>query len=101
MMQVKKITQLGSDTSAGPAPKPAPRAQPAGLKARYQPIGVNEPMANASDEEDVEMAEAPATSTKVSKKEKKRKESSEKKHKKSLTLPERPSSQTVEAPTPA
>ncbi|RBR11607.1 uncharacterized protein FIESC28_08941 [Fusarium coffeatum] len=99
MMQVKKITQLGSDTSVGPAPKPAPRAQPAGLRARYQPIGVNEPMVNASDE-DVEMAEAPATSTKASKKEKKRKESSEKKHKKSLTLPERPSSQTVEAPTP-
>lgn len=100
-MQVKKITQLGSNSSVGPAPKPAPRAQPAGLKARYQPIGVNEPMGTVDDEEDVEMAEAPAVSTKAEKKEKKRKskESSEKKQKK-MTLPERPSPQTAEEPTP-
>lgn len=100
MMQVKKITQLGSNSSVGPAPKPAPRAQPAGLKARYQPIGVNEPVGTVDDEEDVEMAEAPAVSTKAEKKEKKRKskESSEKKQKK-MTLPERPSPQTAE-PTP-
>ncbi|RGP80373.1 hypothetical protein FLONG3_1522 [Fusarium longipes] len=101
MMQVKKITQLGAGISVGPTPKPAPRAQPAGLKARYQPIGVNEPMNAVDEEEDVEMTEAPAESTKASKKEKKRKskETSEKKSKK-MTLPERPSSQTVGESTP-
>ncbi|RGP70418.1 hypothetical protein FSPOR_3993 [Fusarium sporotrichioides] len=101
MMQVKKITQLGANSSVGPIPKPAPRAQPAGLKARYQPIGVNEPMGTISDGEDVEMAEAPAVSTKSTKKEKKRKskETPETKQKK-MTLPERPSPQTVEEPTP-
>lgn len=100
-MQVKKITQLGANTSVGPAPKPAPRAQPAGLKARYQPIGVNEPI-NNDDEDDVEMGEAPALSTKAAKKEKKRKtkEASDKKQKKGQSLPELPSSGTAEAATP-
>ncbi|KAF4978981.1 hypothetical protein FZEAL_4736 [Fusarium zealandicum] len=79
VMQVKKITQLGTtlpDGVVGPAPKRSPRPQPAGLKARYQPIGVNEPMGKIGVDEtadkDVEMAEAPAVSTKTLKKEKKR-----------------------------
>jgi hypothetical protein len=101
-MQVKKITQLGSTNSVAPVPKPAPRAQPAGLKARYQPIGVNEPMGSIGDDEDVEMGEAPVLSTKAAKKEKKRKskETSDKKQKKGLNIPEPPSSRATDAPTP-
>ncbi|KAF5605566.1 SRP40-suppressor of mutant AC40 of RNA polymerase I and III [Fusarium subglutinans] len=101
VMQVKKITQLGSTHSVAPVPKPAPRAQPAGLKARYQPIGVNEPMGSIGDDEDVEMGDAPVLSTKAAKKEKKRKskETSDKKQKKGQSIPEPPSSRTTEAPT--
>ncbi|CZR34431.1 uncharacterized protein FPRO_01300 [Fusarium proliferatum ET1] len=101
VMQVKKITQLGSTKSVAPVPKPAPRAQPAGLKARYQPIGVNEPMGSIGDDEDVEMGDAPVLSTKAAKKEKKRKskETSDKKQKKGQSIPESPSSRTTEAPT--
>ncbi|KAG5746312.1 hypothetical protein H9Q70_011000 [Fusarium xylarioides] len=97
VMQVKKITQLGSTKSVAPVPKPAPRAQPAGLKARYQPIGVNEPMGSIEDDEDVEMGDAPVLSTKAAKKEKKRKskETSDKKQKKGQSIPEPP----AEAPT--
>ncbi|KAL2674996.1 hypothetical protein Neosp_011176 [[Neocosmospora] mangrovei] len=77
VMQVKKITQLGANSNVGPAAKNTPRAQPSGLKARYQPIGVNEPMGTIGDdeagEEDVEMTEAPTVSTKTPKKDKKRK----------------------------
>lgn len=77
VMQVKKITQLGANSSVGPAARPTPRAQPAGLKARYQPIGVSEPMGTIGDdesgEEDIEMTEAPTLSTKTTKKDKKRK----------------------------
>ncbi|KAF5660739.1 hypothetical protein FHETE_8799 [Fusarium heterosporum] len=96
VMQVKKITQLGANSSVGPVPKPAPRAQPAGLKARYQPIGVNEPMNNDDDQDDVEMAEAPVLSAKTSKKDKKRKtkETSDKKQKKGQSVPE-PTEETV------
>ncbi|EXK48607.1 hypothetical protein FOMG_01467 [Fusarium oxysporum f. sp. melonis 26406] len=102
VMQVKKITQLGSTNSVAPVPKPAPRAQPTGLKARYQPIGVNEPMGSIGDDEDVEMGDAPVLSAKAAKKEKKRKskETSEKKQKKGQSIPEPPSSRTTEAPTP-
>ncbi|KAF5541611.1 SRP40-suppressor of mutant AC40 of RNA polymerase I III [Fusarium mexicanum] len=101
VMQVKKITQLGSTNSVAPVPKPAPRAQPAGLKARYQPIGVNEPMGSIGEDEDVEMGDAPVLSTKAAKKEKKRKskETSDKKQKKGQSIPEPPSSRTTEAPT--
>ncbi|KAF5659163.1 hypothetical protein FDENT_13978 [Fusarium denticulatum] len=97
VMQVKKITQLGSTKSVAPVPKPAPRAQPAGLRARYQPIGVNEPMGSIGDDEDVEMGDAPILSTKAAKKEKKRKskETSDKKQKKGQSIPEPP----AEAPT--
>ncbi|KAF5712758.1 SRP40-suppressor of mutant AC40 of RNA polymerase I III [Fusarium mundagurra] len=97
VMQVKKITQLGSTKSVAPVPKPAPRAQPAGLRARYQPIGVNEPMGSIGDDEDVEMGDAPVLSTKAAKKEKKRKskETSDKKQKKGQSIPEPP----AEAPT--
>ncbi|WAO83984.1 Hypothetical protein NCS54_00118700 [Fusarium falciforme] len=77
VMQVKKITQLGANSTVGPAAKRTPRAQPSGLKARYQPIGVNEPMGTIGDdeagEEDVEMTEAPTLSAKTPKKDKKRK----------------------------
>ncbi|KAK2683342.1 hypothetical protein RAB80_001288 [Fusarium oxysporum f. sp. vasinfectum] len=102
VMQVKKITQLGSPNSVAPVPKPAPRAQPTGLKARYQPIGVNEPMGSIGDDEDVEMGDAPVLSAKAAKKEKKRKskETSDKKQKKGQSIPEPPSSRTTEAPTP-
>ncbi|KAF4481582.1 SRP40-suppressor of mutant AC40 of RNA polymerase I and III [Fusarium agapanthi] len=101
VMQVKKITQLGSTDSVAPVPKPAPRAQPAGLKARYQPIGVNEPMGSIGDDEDVEMGDAPVLSTKAAKKEKKRKskETSDKKQKKGQSILEPSSSRTTEAPT--
>ncbi|KAF5574154.1 SRP40-suppressor of mutant AC40 of RNA polymerase I III [Fusarium pseudoanthophilum] len=97
VMQVKKITHLGSTKSVAPVPKPAPRTQPAGLRARYQPIGVNEPMGSIGDEEDVEMGDAPILSTKAAKKEKKRKskETSDKKQKKGQSIPEPP----AEAPT--
>ncbi|KAF9773524.1 hypothetical protein IL306_008647 [Fusarium sp. DS 682] len=102
VMQVKKITQLGSTNSVVPVAKPAPRAQPAGLKARYQPIGVNEPMGSIGNDEDVEMGEAPILPTKTMKKEKKHKskETSDKKQKKGQSIPEPPSSRTTEAPTP-
>ncbi|KAF5005869.1 hypothetical protein FDECE_7727, partial [Fusarium decemcellulare] len=77
VMQVKKITQLDVNGSVGPAAKNAPRPQPKGLRARYQPIGVNEPMGtigtDEAEEADVEMAEAPALPVKTPKKEKKRK----------------------------
>lgn len=69
-MQIKKITQLGANSggnsNVGPAPRNAPRSQPKGLKARYQPIGVNSSMgkigvgASPGDHEDDEMTEAPA-----------------------------------------
>ncbi|KPM36975.1 hypothetical protein AK830_g9599 [Neonectria ditissima] len=70
VMQIKKTTQLASlpSSAIGPAEKRTPRAQPKGLKSRYQPIGVN----NASDklaavetsvEADTEMTEAPALAT--------------------------------------
>ncbi|KAF5588604.1 SRP40-suppressor of mutant AC40 of RNA polymerase I III [Fusarium pseudocircinatum] len=97
VMQVKKITQLGSTKSVAPVPKPAPRAQPAGLRARYQPIGVNEAMGSIGDDDDVEMGDAPILSTKAAKKEKKRKskETSNKKQKKGQSIPEPP----AEAPT--
>ncbi|EWG36956.1 hypothetical protein FVEG_00792 [Fusarium verticillioides 7600] len=97
VMQVKKITQLGSTKSVAPLPKPAPRAQPTGLRARYQPIGVNEPMGSIGDDEDVEMGDAPILSAKAAKKEKKRKskETSDKKQKKGQSIPEPP----AEAPT--
>ncbi|RFU79185.1 hypothetical protein TARUN_3041 [Trichoderma arundinaceum] len=80
-MHIKRITSLGGAgaSSAGPAPRRAPRPQPKGLKARYQPFGVNTPMGNigadAAEDEDVEMGEAPeATATpKSAKKDKKSK----------------------------
>ncbi|KAF5617561.1 SRP40-suppressor of mutant AC40 of RNA polymerase I and III [Fusarium sp. NRRL 52700] len=98
VMQVKKITRLGSTNSVVPVPKPAPRAQPAGLKARYQPIGVNEPMGSIGDDEDVEMGDAPVLSTKAAKeKKRKSKETSDKKKKKGQSIPEPPSSRTAEA----
>ena len=87
VMHVRRITQLGADRVAvGPSEKRAPRAQPKGLKARYQPIGVNGPMGKigmdtGSDDEDTEMAEAPAlhatadaSPDKTTKKDKKRKQ---------------------------
>ncbi|PNY28953.1 Uncharacterized protein TCAP_01124 [Tolypocladium capitatum] len=90
VMHVRRITQLGADgadsATVGPSEKRAPRAQPKGLKARYQPIGVNAPMGKigmdtGSDDEDTEMAEAPvlpatanASPDMTSKKDKKRKQ---------------------------
>ncbi|OAA49638.1 DNA-directed RNA polymerase I, subunit RPA34.5 [Metarhizium rileyi] len=70
VMQIKKITQLGENTgnasAVGPAPKPAPRQQPRGLKARYQPYGVKSPMGQIGidlsfqvENDDAEMVDAP------------------------------------------
>lgn len=80
-MHIKRITSLGGAgaSSVGPAPRRAPRPQPKGLRARYQPFGVNTPMgtigADASEDEDVEMGEAPAAvaTPKSAKKDKKSK----------------------------
>ncbi|KAJ4328290.1 hypothetical protein N0V84_001330 [Fusarium piperis] len=117
VMQVKKITQLGAN-NVGPVARPTPRAQPSGLKARYQPIGVNEPMGTIGDDEageDIEMAEAPALSTKTPKKDKKRKSretaaqdtpdasassKAKKQKKRGESVVEPASSLTVEAATP-
>ncbi|POR32028.1 Uncharacterized protein TPAR_07760 [Tolypocladium paradoxum] len=87
VMHVRRITQLGADSATvGPSEKRAPRAQPKGLKARYQPIGVSIPtgkigMDTGSGDEDTDMAEAPALPAtanasphKTSKKDKKHKE---------------------------
>ncbi|KAH6605984.1 hypothetical protein Trco_005137 [Trichoderma cornu-damae] len=78
-MHIKRITSLGgaSASSSGPAPRRAPRPQPRGLRARYQPFGVNTPMgdigADAPEDGDVEMGEAPeaAATPKSAKKDKK------------------------------
>ncbi|KAH0492983.1 hypothetical protein TgHK011_007908 [Trichoderma gracile] len=80
-MHIKRIANLGgaAASTAGPEPRRAARPQPKGLKARYQPFGVNTPMGNigadASGDEDVEMDEAPAAvaTPKPAKKEKKSK----------------------------
>ncbi|KAL6870534.1 DNA-directed RNA polymerase I subunit [Trichoderma novae-zelandiae] len=80
-MHIKRIANLGgaAATTVGPAPRRAARPQPKGLKARYQPFGVNTPMgtmgADASGDEDVEMEEAPAAvaTPKPAKKDKKSK----------------------------
>ncbi|PTB69226.1 hypothetical protein BBK36DRAFT_1157465 [Trichoderma citrinoviride] len=80
-MHIKRIANLGgaAATTVGPAPRRAARPQPKGLKARYQPFGVNTPMGNigadASGDEDVEMEEAPAAvaTPKPAKKDKKSK----------------------------
>ena len=65
----------------GPAPKRTPRPQPKGLKARYQPLGVNVSDTAAretdSEVEDTEMTEAPVlptTETPKAAREKKRKQ---------------------------
>ncbi|KAH8131621.1 hypothetical protein FP744_10007647 [Trichoderma asperellum] len=66
-MHIKRITSLGGAgaSTTGPAPRRAPRPQPKGLKARYQPFGVNTPMGNIGadtpGDEDVEMEEATQT----------------------------------------
>ncbi|KAK1248432.1 hypothetical protein MKX08_006652 [Trichoderma sp. CBMAI-0020] len=66
-MHIKRITSLGGAgaSTIGPAPRRAPRPQPKGLRARYQPFGVNTPMGNIGadmpEDEDVEMEEAPQT----------------------------------------
>ncbi|KAL7797237.1 DNA-directed RNA polymerase I subunit [Trichoderma ceciliae] len=80
-MHIKRITSLGgaAASSVGPAPRRAPRPQPKGLRARYQPFGVNTPMgsigADASEDADVEMGEVPeaAATAKPVKKDKKSK----------------------------
>ncbi|KAL7938823.1 DNA-directed RNA polymerase I subunit [Trichoderma chlorosporum] len=86
-MHIKRIANLGgaAASSTGPAPRRAPRPQPKGLRARYQPFGVNTPMGNigadAPENEDVDMAEAPTTvaTPKSTKKEKKSKKEDAKK----------------------
>lgn len=95
VMQIRRITQLGS-TTAVPAnvasySKVAQRPQPKGLKARFQPIGVNSDMGTIGlgddDDGDVEMEDAstPATSRKKSKKVSQPKESSKGKRKHSVS----------------
>ncbi|KAL7951508.1 DNA-directed RNA polymerase I subunit [Trichoderma barbatum] len=65
-MHIKRIANLGgaAASSVGPAPRRPARPQPKGLRARYQPFGVNTPMGNigadAPGDEDVDMADAPA-----------------------------------------
>ncbi|PNP60489.1 hypothetical protein THARTR1_00513 [Trichoderma harzianum] len=88
-MHIKRIANLGgaAASSVGPAPRRAARPQPKGLRARYQPFGVNTPMGNigadAPGDEDVDMAEAPAAvaTPKSTKKEKKSKKEDAKKKK--------------------
>ncbi|KAG5979890.1 hypothetical protein E4U55_004648 [Claviceps digitariae] len=92
VMHVKKVAQLGRGNlqalSSGPAPKDPRRAQPKGMKLRYQPFGVNTPMGqiggndeDSGSEADVDMTDAPAlaipstsASSKAEKKEKKQKQ---------------------------
>ncbi|KEY67912.1 hypothetical protein S7711_02123 [Stachybotrys chartarum IBT 7711] len=72
VMQVRRIAQVGNGTNGSTAvstDKRAPRPQPKGLKARFQPIGVNSSMgkigqdASSDAEADIEMMDAPAPST--------------------------------------
>lgn len=89
-MHVKKVAQLGNGSlralSSGPAPEETGRAQPKGLKARYQPFGVHTPMGRiggddgADAEGDVDMTDAPtlaipsgSAQAKTNKKDKKKK----------------------------
>ncbi|KAJ3474294.1 hypothetical protein NLG97_g9910 [Lecanicillium saksenae] len=86
IMQIRRITQVGATTATpaaiGSSTK-APRPQPKGLKARFQPIGVNSDMGTLGPDEDsdddAEMQDAPIGSTpKTSqKKDKKRKDASD------------------------
>lgn len=70
VMQIRRITQIGATTatpvSAGSSTQVA-RPQPKGLKARFQPIGVNSDMGSlgpeSDDEDDVEMVDAPTGPT--------------------------------------
>ncbi|KAJ6782914.1 hypothetical protein PWT90_09571 [Aphanocladium album] len=89
VMQIRRITQVGATTATPAAVGSSikvPRPQPKGLKARFQPIGVNSDMGTLgldedsdSSDDDVEMQDAPAESTpKASqKKDKKRKDASD------------------------
>ncbi|KAG6127697.1 hypothetical protein E4U38_006127 [Claviceps purpurea] len=94
VMHVKKIAQLGRGNlralPSEPAPKEPCRAQPKGMKLRYQPFGVNTGMGQiGGDEEsdidvDVDMVDAPAAAvpptpapSKADKKDKKKKQSSQ------------------------
>ena len=71
-MHITRVTRFGQEGESNLAPTAtssttltkAPRPQPKGLKARYQPFGVTNGATgnvgvDASDDEDVEMAQAP------------------------------------------
>lgn len=66
-LQIKRLPQIGASSSqraAKPAPPPAARPQPEGLRARYKPIGVYDPAPEtAQGSEDVTMTEAPTMTT--------------------------------------
>ncbi|KAG5928782.1 hypothetical protein E4U42_008037 [Claviceps africana] len=89
VMHVKKVAQLGRGSlqalPSGPAPKDPRRAQPKGMKLRYQPFGVNTPMGqigggdeDSGSEADIDMADAPTpavtSASATSKAEKKQKQ---------------------------
>lgn len=79
-MHITRVTRLSEEgtneslpaTTSVPSPAPVtkgPRPQPKGLKARYQPFGVTEASSSAlgmdaSDDEDVKMAQAPTLTAK-------------------------------------
>lgn len=62
-LQIKRLPQIGASSSqraAKPAPPPAARPQPEGLRARYKPIGVYDPAPETAEASgDVAMTEAP------------------------------------------
>ncbi|KJZ71704.1 hypothetical protein HIM_08901 [Hirsutella minnesotensis 3608] len=64
-LRVRRITQLGADSAlVGPSERNAPRPQPKGLKARFEPIGVNGALGkigtdSGSEGGDQEMTDAP------------------------------------------
>lgn len=73
IMQVKRLPQLGaSSATVGPSSKPKPRAQPAGLSARFKPLGVYDPAVRLApvSQPDTVMEDAPDATPSTQKKKK-------------------------------